>query len=272
MTRPVVTFAATVAAVTILLLTTLSSMTPATRSKVEAGTLDRLDRPGLASTNPVSAVAPTSGPRDLWSRGISSVPVAQGRVQAAYPKVYSSPAQTPTAISPSDGSAVTVTPPKPANTRAVVIPTPSPPVPSLSRPAPKFSTGNVTLGSAVPPEIRRWEPAIIRSARASGIDPNLIAAIMETESQGSPDAVSLRGAVGLMQVIDGPTQPDANIDLGVKILAFHLNHYAGDLQLSLAAYNAGSGAVSQFGGLPPYLETENYVFLVLNRYYRYQSS
>ncbi|HLZ09387.1 MAG TPA: lytic transglycosylase domain-containing protein, partial [Chloroflexota bacterium] len=139
-------------------------------------------------------------------------------------------------------------------------------------PVPAAGPIKKTLGANVPLDVRRWEPSILKYAQQNGINPNLVAAMMMTESQGNPEALSSRGAVGLMQVVDGPSDPEANIALGATIIASNLQRYSGNVELSLAAYNAGAGAVDQFGGVPPFLETETYVYLVLNRYYLYQSS
>jgi hypothetical protein len=153
---------------------------------------------------------------------------------------------------------------------AVAVPEIHPEPPSTQDPLPTAGPMKTTLGAAVPADIRRWEPSIVKYARQNGIDPNLVAAMMMTESQGNPVAMSSRGAVGLMQVVDGPYDPEANIALGATIIAANLRRYSGNVELSLAAYNAGAGAVDQFRGVPPYLETETYVYVVLNRYYLYQ--
>jgi len=112
----------------------------------------------------------------------------------------------------------------------------------------------------------------VESAARYGIDPNLVAAIMMTESSGNPNVTSPHGAVGLMQVIGGSYDPETNVAQGVKILADDLRHFNGDVELALAAYNAGANTVTQYNGIPPYLETENYVFEVLNRYYLFSPS
>lgn len=128
------------------------------------------------------------------------------------------------------------------------------------------------LGSTVPPQIRQWAPLIEKYAVQDGLDPNLIAAVMRTESNGNPRALSPMGAVGLMQVMNGSNDPETNIRQGAQILAQDIQHFNGDVELALSAYNAGTHAVDRFGGIPPYLETENYVFEVLNRYYLYSPS
>jgi len=129
-----------------------------------------------------------------------------------------------------------------------------------------------TLGSAVPSQILRWQPLIEKYASQYGLDPNLLAAIIMTESGGNPNATSSRGAIGLMQVVGGSYDPATNIAQGTKIFADNLRLFNGDVELALAAYNAGPASVSRYQGIPPYLETENYVFEVMNRYYLYSPS
>src|SRR4029453_15491073 len=110
----------------------------------------------------------------------------------------------------------------------------------------------------VPAQIRRWEPLILKAARKHDVDPALIAAVMMTESSGNPEAVSPMGAIGLMQVLGGPTDPEANIDLGATMLSSHLRRF-GSIDLALAAYNAGPGNVLEHGGVPPFQETRDHI-------------
>lgn len=127
------------------------------------------------------------------------------------------------------------------------------------------------IGGAVPPQIKRWQPLILKYSQQYHVDPNFIAAIMMSESEGNPDATSPVGAVGLMQVMGGSYDPDTNVHQGVQLLASLTQRFGSDLELVAAAYNAGDGAVVAYHGIPPYPETQLYVFSVLNRYYLYVS-
>ncbi|MFP5287090.1 MAG: lytic transglycosylase domain-containing protein [Thermoanaerobaculia bacterium] len=122
--------------------------------------------------------------------------------------------------------------------------------------------------------------ALSEAAGRHGIDSLLLAAIVDVESGFSPDAVSPRGAVGLMQILPstGRAQgvkgdlldPGVNVEAGSRYLRGLLDLYDGDLELALAAYNAGPTAVTRHAGMPPFRETREYVRKVLARYERYQ--
>ncbi|MCM2256601.1 MAG: lytic transglycosylase domain-containing protein [Vicinamibacteria bacterium] len=114
-------------------------------------------------------------------------------------------------------------------------------------------------------------------ARRHGLDPALVLAVMGVESAFRPDAVSHKGAQGLMQLMPGtakelgvadPLDPAQNVDGGARYLRDLLARYEGDVEMALAAYNAGPGAVARHGGIPPYRETRDYVRKVLERYKR----
>ena len=107
-----------------------------------------------------------------------------------------------------------------------------------------------------------------------GFSQNLVAAIIETESQFNTHAVSRRGARGLMQLtpataallgVDDPFDPRANIHGGVRHLRSLMDRFDNNLTLALAAYNAGERAVLIYGGVPPYRETRQYVSRILQR-------
>ena len=109
------------------------------------------------------------------------------------------------------------------------------------------------------------------------VDPALVRAVIETESNWNSTAVSAKGALGLMQLIPATAQqfgvnnafdPKQNLDGGVHYLQMLLQRYNGDLDKALAAYNAGPGAVDRAGGVPKYRETRDYVQKVTGSYYR----
>lgn len=111
------------------------------------------------------------------------------------------------------------------------------------------------------------------------IDPALVKAVIKTESNFDPHAVSKKGARGLMQLMPDtirnlnvydPFHPRDNINGGVKFLKQLLARFNHNLPLTLAAYNAGPEAVEQYDGIPPYQETQQYVRRVLNCLNRYR--
>ncbi len=114
------------------------------------------------------------------------------------------------------------------------------------------------------------------AAKRYGVDSLLLASIVEAESSFRPDAVSTKGALGLMQLMPlhfdpidptlDPLDPKVNLDYGARYLRDLRKRYDGDLELALAAYHAGPGTIDRFGGLPPYRETHAYVGRVLRLY------
>jgi soluble lytic murein transglycosylase-like protein len=125
---------------------------------------------------------------------------------------------------------------------------------------------------------RQIEELITEIAAKYKIDANLVKAIVMAESNCNPNAVSAKGAQGLMQLmpktakhmkVDKPLDPRENVIGGVKYIKGLLASY-GDLELALAAYNAGPGAVQKYAGIPPYRETINYVKKVIGFYDRFK--
>jgi soluble lytic murein transglycosylase-like protein len=121
------------------------------------------------------------------------------------------------------------------------------------------------------------EKLVREAAERHHMDPALVRAVIETESGWNATAKSRKGALGLMQLI--PTtavrfgvndafSPQQNVDAGVRYLKTLLERYNGNLDLALAAYNAGEGAVDRAHGIPAYRETREYVQKVQNAYFR----
>lgn len=133
---------------------------------------------------------------------------------------------------------------------------------------------------ADPGEVRllpHLESVITPAASKYDLDPNLVAAVIWAESSGDPNAVSSKGAQGLMQLMPATARelgvgnvldPGQNVEGGSHYLRRMLDEHDGDLSLALAAYNAGPDAVRQYGGVPPYRETQNYVGKVMRVYER----
>jgi hypothetical protein len=133
----------------------------------------------------------------------------------------------------------------------------SPPV-SKARPAPS-ATVNKLVDSI---------------ARQHDLEPWLVDSVIRVESNYNTNAVSPAGAMGLMQLIPSTARrfgvndtfhPQQNIEGGVRYLKYLMELYHGDERLALAAYNAGEGAVAKYKGIPPYPETQNYVYQVGKR-------
>ncbi|MCU0598846.1 MAG: lytic transglycosylase domain-containing protein [Desulfobacterales bacterium] len=125
-----------------------------------------------------------------------------------------------------------------------------------------------------------YDDIIRKACNLHGIKYELIKAIIHAESSFNPNAVSPAGACGLMQLmpdniekfnVNDPFDPHENIMAGTKFFRQLLDRYDSDLKLTLAAYNAGPGAVDQYRGIPPYPETEDYVSRVLHYYNNYKN-
>ena len=126
---------------------------------------------------------------------------------------------------------------------------------------------------------RQFDSLILKAAHHHGIDPALVKAVIKAESGYDPRAVSKRGAKGLMQLMPRTAKalgvgdcfnPEYNINGGVKYLKGLLTRYDGNLQLSLAAYNAGMRNVKRYGGVPPFKATQYYIKKVFEYYNLYK--
>jgi soluble lytic murein transglycosylase-like protein len=126
-----------------------------------------------------------------------------------------------------------------------------------------------------------YENIIRACADKYGVNASLVKAVIHAESGYNPNAVSPKGASGLMQLMPGTARslkvgnsfdPKDNVEGGVKYLRFLLDTFRGDVSLALAAYNAGLNKVARFGGIPPYAETRTYVNRVLSYMQSYQGN
>jgi soluble lytic murein transglycosylase-like protein len=124
---------------------------------------------------------------------------------------------------------------------------------------------NVSRSSFTPEQV---DAAIEQAAARHNLDPNLVRAVVKVESNFNPNAVSRKGAMGLMQLmpstarqlkVTNPFDPEQNVDAGVRHLKALLQSYRGNVSLTLAAYNAGEGAVARSAGIPRIAETRDYV-------------
>ena len=123
---------------------------------------------------------------------------------------------------------------------------------------------------------KSFDKHILSACDKYGVDPYLVKAVIKAESNFNPNAVSTKNAQGLMQItpptaedykVGDTFDPSSNIDGGVKILRDLINKFNGNVELALAAYNAGQNAVIKYGNnIPPYPETQQYVKRVLGYY------
>lgn len=116
---------------------------------------------------------------------------------------------------------------------------------------------------------------IFRAAEKEGVDPRFLHAVIWQESKYDTSARSHAGAQGLMQLMpdtakrfgcSNPDDVESNVQAGTKYLSWLLKRFSGNVQLALAGYNAGEGAVAKYNGVPPYNETQNYVRIISTRY------
>jgi soluble lytic murein transglycosylase-like protein len=132
-----------------------------------------------------------------------------------------------------------------------------------------------------PARYGRYDGLIGEAARLYQLPEPFLRAVMHVESDFNPTVVSRAGAMGLMQLmpktarsmgVSDPFDARQNILGGARYLRILANRFKGDLVLTVAAYNAGEGAVQKYNGIPPYKETQRYVRRVLKHYYAYRST
>ena len=145
----------------------------------------------------------------------------------------------------------------------------------------KGTSGSTASRSKTPAQQHRYDGLIGEAARLYQLPEPFIRAVMRVESGFNPTVVSRAGAMGLMQLmpktarsmgVSDPFDARQNILGGARYLRILANRFKGDLVLTVAAYNAGEGAVEKYNGVPPYKETQRYVRRVLQHYYAYRSS
>jgi len=137
-------------------------------------------------------------------------------------------------------------------------------------------TGNTSYASGSSTgQTSKFADLVEQASQKYGVQPELVDAVIQAESNFNPSAISSAGAEGLMQLMPGTAKglgvtdamdPSQNINGGTKFLKSLLDRYDGNVQLALAAYNAGSGAVDSYNGIPPYQETQTYVQRVMDIY------
>lgn len=147
--------------------------------------------------------------------------------------------------------------------------------PPSRQPLPATSNGDAHGSGVAGAAPHRFASIVQTAAQRNHLDPALLDAVIGQESGFRPDVVSGAGAIGLMQLmpstarelgVSDPFDPAQNVEGGAKYLRSLLDRYDGRLDLALAAYNAGPGAVDHFGGVPPYKETQEYVSSIMSGY------
>lgn len=126
----------------------------------------------------------------------------------------------------------------------------------------------------------QYDALIVNTALKYDLEPSFIKAVIHVESAFDRYALSPAGAMGLMQLMPATASnyqlkqdhfnPNRNIEVGVQHIKDLMQRYGSDKRLSLAAYNAGQGAVSKYNGVPPFKETQNYIKKVMRLYELYK--
>lgn len=202
------------------------------------------DKGNVVFTNPISA-AVKSAPAEKARTSVSAAAAATSSAVASSAAPAATSSATAAASKPSSTAPAT-------DSRTTVVEIPATPAPA------------------------ELDSMVQKTAEKHHVDPNLVRAVISAESNWNADAVSRKGAQGLMQLVPGTAHtlgvgnafdPAQNVDAGVRYLGMLLERYNGDLNKTLAAYNAGPGVVDRFGGVPNFPETRNYVQKVTSTYY-----
>lgn len=150
----------------------------------------------------------------------------------------------------------------------------------FSRVMAPVAVANSPVPSSIPAEVptsgnAELDRIIFDASQHEGLDPKFVHAVIWQESKYIIEARSHAGAQGLMQLMPATAErfgcadlndPKANIEAGTKYLHWLLKRFDGNVELALAGYNAGEGAVDKYNGIPPYNETRNYVKIISERY------
>ncbi len=159
-------------------------------------------------------------------------------------------------------------------------PSTSSPLPATTTAAPATSTDPSAFEAGEETGSVPFASTIEAACAKYGLNPNLLAGLIEQESHFDPTVGSGAGAQGLTELmpetasflgVTDPHDPTQSIEGGARLLSEKLSEFGGNTELALAAYNAGSGAVQQYNGIPPYPETEQYVQKVLGYASGYES-
>jgi soluble lytic murein transglycosylase-like protein len=240
------------------------------RPPLQSASLTTLAARGAVPFPAIPAAGEDAKPEPRLEPRPPTPPIPAETTRPAAPEALR-PATVPEAPKPQ------ATVPAPAPAAITLPPTPVPPpaaaasalstVDQLRKAADMLIEVNTALGAPRSP----YGQIIYDIAVRHSINPQLVAALIHVESAFNPRAVSRKGAYGLMQLLPSTGRrfgvnrkrdllnPVKNLEAGVSYLKWLTERFGGDMQKSLAAYNAGEGAVDRFGGIPPYHETQQYV-------------
>ena len=239
-----------------------------------ATALPSLEPVSPAALEPVSAAASAAGSAEPTSAVAAAERVQQ--LQALVAVLERGPQAGGSAGSTTFASALDAAQAGAATGTATASPTATPTdtayAPATTAGEGAYPSSPTAPASSLAPEASTYAPLIDQAAARYGVEPSLLAGLIQQESGFDPSARSGAGALGLTQLMPGtaaslgvaePLDPAQSIEGGARYLAQQLAQFGGNTADALAAYNAGPGAVQQYGGVPPYAETQQYVADVL---------